>query len=300
MCKLLCTTLIALLLISNNAFAIVQVLPAEQVFYYHTDPSGTPLAMTDSSGNVVWKADYKPFGEEQSVTETVPNDKRFIGKEKDEETGFSYFGARYEEARIGRFITPDPERAVDPKTSKTNEDMLLNPQRLNTYAYALNNPYRFVDTNGLSPQDRVNWAFKQLNSNKDYWKGEIFRENKCNEFVAAAHSRDADPDAGKYPSAKHGNYNTPTVSDLADPNFAKDRLDYIRVTGITQIVQQAKPGDIIVWYDSNPDHNVHHSAIYVGDGNVAYQNADAGVKTRAISSIIKQYRLNPIIRRYKY
>jgi len=126
----------------------VQVLPAEQVFYYHTDPAGTPLAMTDSSGNVVWRADYKPFGEEQSVISSVPNDKRFIGKEKDEETGFSYFGARYENAKIGRFIAPDPERVVDPKTSKTNEDMLLNPQRLNTYAYALNNPYRLVDPDG--------------------------------------------------------------------------------------------------------------------------------------------------------
>jgi len=97
---------------------------------------------------VIWRADYKPFGEKQSVTATVPNDKRFIGKEKDEETGLSYFGARYENAKIGRFISPDPERAVDPKTSKTNEDMLLNPQRLNTYAYALNNPYRFVDSSG--------------------------------------------------------------------------------------------------------------------------------------------------------
>ncbi|MCL2761569.1 MAG: RHS domain-containing protein, partial [Desulfuromonadales bacterium] len=118
-------------------------------------PAGTPMAMTDSSGNVVWRADYKPFGEEQSVTSTVPNDKRFIGKEKDEETGFSYFGARYENAKIGRFIAPDPERAVDPKTSKTNEDMLLNPQRLNTYAYSLNNPYRFVDPDG---REAIPWS----------------------------------------------------------------------------------------------------------------------------------------------
>jgi len=131
----------------------MKVPPAEQVFYYHTDHAGTPLAMTDSNGNVVWRADYKPFGEEQSVTFTVPNDKRFIGKEKDEETGFSYFGARYEEARIGRFIAPDPIRVVDQRTSKTNEDMLLNPQRLNTYAYALNNPMRYIDPTGLWGED---------------------------------------------------------------------------------------------------------------------------------------------------
>ena len=134
-------------------------LAAEQVFFYHTDPAGTPLAMTNSSGVVVWKADYKPFGEEQSVTATTANDKRFVGKEKDEETGLSYFGARYENAKVGRFISPDPVRAVDPKTSKTNEMMLMNPQRLNTYAYSLNNPYRYVDPDGRTAWDIIDLGF---------------------------------------------------------------------------------------------------------------------------------------------
>lgn len=124
------------------------VVAAEQVFFYHTDPAGTPLAMTDSTGKVVWKADYKPFGEEQSVTATTNNDRRFVGKEKDVETGLEYFGARYMDNKTGRFISPDPVRAVDPRASKTNEKLLLNPQRLNTYAYALNNPCRYVDPDG--------------------------------------------------------------------------------------------------------------------------------------------------------
>jgi hypothetical protein len=49
--------LLTVLLSAQSLFA------AEQVFFYHTDPAGTPLAMTDSTGMVVWKADYKPFGE---------------------------------------------------------------------------------------------------------------------------------------------------------------------------------------------------------------------------------------------
>ena len=128
---------------------------AEQVFFYHTDPAGTPLAMTNSSGAVVWKADYKPFGEESSITGAGVNDRRFVGKEKDEETGLSYFGARYEDAKTGRFIAVDPVGAVDPHSSKTNEELLANPQRLNSYAYGLNNPYRFVDEDGRAPQDKV-------------------------------------------------------------------------------------------------------------------------------------------------
>ena len=128
-----------------------QVFAADQVFFYHTDPAGTPLAMTDSSGAVVWKADYKPFGEENSVTGTAANDRKFVGKEKDDETGLYYFDARYQDAKTGRFVAPDPVRAVDEKTSKANEKLLLNPQRLNTYAYGLNNPYRYVDQDGKHP-----------------------------------------------------------------------------------------------------------------------------------------------------
>jgi RHS repeat-associated protein len=57
--------------------------------------------MTNANGTVIWKADYKPFGEENSTSGTAANDRRFVGKEKDEETGLSYFGARYEYAKIG-------------------------------------------------------------------------------------------------------------------------------------------------------------------------------------------------------
>ena len=125
-------------------------------YFYHTDPLGTPLAMTDESGNKVWSAQYKPFGEEHSIdTALVKNQKRLIGKEKDEETGLHYFGARYMEEEPGRFVSPDPIRAVDPQTGAPNEDILLNPQRGNLYAYGLNNPYRYVDPDGMRPKQET-------------------------------------------------------------------------------------------------------------------------------------------------
>ena len=143
--KIIYTLLLLLLKFSTPTLA------AEQVLFYHTDPAGTPLAMTNSSGTVVWKADYKPFGEENSVAGAAVNGKRFVGKEKDEETGLSYFGARYEDAKIGRFTAVDPVGPVNPRTSKTDEVMLSNPQKLHKYAYALNNPYRYVDPDGNEP-----------------------------------------------------------------------------------------------------------------------------------------------------
>lgn len=135
----------AIFILSSYAFA------AEKVFFYYTDPAGTPLAMTDQSGTVVWRTDNKPFGEVQSTTGSVENNKQFIGKEKDKETGLHNIGVRYMKDEIGRFISPDPVGPVNPRNSKTNYGMLLNPQSLNLYAYGLNNPYRYIDENGRWP-----------------------------------------------------------------------------------------------------------------------------------------------------
>ena len=119
--------------------------------FYHTDPSGTPVRMTDNTGKVVWHEVYKPFGEQQAIpTATKPNAKRFIGKELDPETGLQNVGVRYMHNSIGRFTSPDPVGAVDAMTGKTNGDIIFDPQKINIYAYGLNNPYKFIDPLGLS------------------------------------------------------------------------------------------------------------------------------------------------------
>ncbi len=65
----------------------------------------------------------------------------FAGKERDAESGLDYFGARYYGSSMGRFMSPDPSGLyyADP----------TNPQSLNLYSYALNNPLKFVDPTGL-------------------------------------------------------------------------------------------------------------------------------------------------------
>jgi len=137
----------------------VDAYGGEVIFFYHTDPAGTPLAMTDASGNVVWRGEYKPFGEEIEITPEPENKLKFVGKEKDKETGLLYFGARYMEGKIGRFLSTDPIGPVDPKTGKVNTKNLLNPQRLNYYAYGLNNPYRYIDPDGEAVWDIADFGF---------------------------------------------------------------------------------------------------------------------------------------------
>lgn len=66
---------------------------------------------------------------------------KFTGKERDAESGLDYFGARHYASTMGRFMSPDPSGLMfaDP----------TNPQSLNLYSYALNNPLKFTDPNGL-------------------------------------------------------------------------------------------------------------------------------------------------------
>jgi RHS repeat-associated protein len=104
--------------------------------------------MSDATGTVVWRANYLPFGEETIDQATVQNNKMFVGKEKDSESGLYYFGARYNDSTTGRFISVDSMGPVDPQTGEVNQIILHDPQRFNRYAYGLNNPYKYIDPDG--------------------------------------------------------------------------------------------------------------------------------------------------------
>lgn len=160
-----------------------------------------------------------------------------------------------------------------------------------------NNPVNFVDPLGLTPQDRVRWVVAQYYGNKEFWKGVFLNQNKCNEFVRAAHVY-GDPDAYDYPTVlrnptvvRKNEFFMPLVSDLADPLFAKNRLSYLPI-------DQAQPGDIIVWYGSG----THHSAIYIGDNMVIYQHYLQGLKMNSVQgySTAIGFTGTPIVRRYNY
>jgi RHS repeat-associated protein len=69
---------------------------------------------------------------------------RFAGKERDTESGNDYFGARYYASTMGRFMSPD--WATTPVNIPYAN--LANPQSLNLYAYAANNPLGRADDNG--------------------------------------------------------------------------------------------------------------------------------------------------------
>ncbi len=90
-------------------------------------------------GTVAGYDDYYPFGmvmDGRSGNTSNPDDLyKFTGKERDIETGYDYFGARYYDSRIGRWLSVDPLADKYPGWSP--------------YNYCVNNPLRFIDPNGM-------------------------------------------------------------------------------------------------------------------------------------------------------
>src|SRR5712692_6132961 len=81
---------------------------------------------------------------------------QFTAKERDNETGLDYFGARYYSSAQGRFTSPDPQNIIFEKDQgRTAEERdrilrsyLIQPQNWNKYAYTRNNPLAYTDPNG--------------------------------------------------------------------------------------------------------------------------------------------------------
>jgi RHS repeat-associated protein len=69
---------------------------------------------------------------------------RCTGKERDNETGLDYFGARYMSAAQGRFTSPDAPLA---------DQHAADPQSWNLYSYVRNNPLRHIDSDGRTMLD---------------------------------------------------------------------------------------------------------------------------------------------------
>lgn len=119
--------------------------------YYHIDRLGSTRLVTDESGNTITSMNYSPFGESISTGEEARY--LYTGKEMDR-TGLYYYGARYYDPEIGRFITRDAVKGD-----------CENPQSLNLYSYCLNNPLRYTDPLGFEeddPDDIVDEIFKHL------------------------------------------------------------------------------------------------------------------------------------------
>jgi RHS repeat-associated protein len=111
----------------------------DERYYYHNDHLGGVNVITDKTGGRAQLLEYDPWGSVSRNESTITADPthRFTGKELDPETGLYYYGGRYYDPEISRFISAD---AFVPEAG--------NPQSLNRYSYTLNNPVRYIDPSG--------------------------------------------------------------------------------------------------------------------------------------------------------
>jgi len=133
------------------------------VSYILTDHLTGSNVVTDASGTIIELTDYYPYGAVRLDDRLGSNEQRkFAGHEYDSSTGLSYMGARYYDAGYGRFLSQDPAflgLSFD----------LSDPQGLNSYAYARNNPLKYLDPDGKSFTSSYVSGFKSQLSSLGNW-----------------------------------------------------------------------------------------------------------------------------------
>lgn len=110
------------------------------VCYQCSNHLGSASLELDEGGQIISYEEYYPYGSTAyqaggSATEVSQKRYRYTGKERDEETGLYYHGARYYAPWLGRWVSCDPIGIGD---------------GINVYRYSRGNPVLFIDKSGFS------------------------------------------------------------------------------------------------------------------------------------------------------
>ena len=120
------------------------------VVYYHPDHLGSASVLSDELGSISGEIQYYPYGDTFSDTGSSLPHYRYTDQESDGETGLTYYGARYLDTGLGKFLSPDPLSDI------------AYPQDLNPYQYARGNPLVYIDPDGKEEIKVYSTMFKAL------------------------------------------------------------------------------------------------------------------------------------------
>jgi len=165
-------------------------------YYYHPDHLGSSNVVTDKDGRFYEQIEFFPYGEtwinNKAAAEQTSSPYKFTAKEYDPETGWYYYGHRYLDPRLSRWITADPamikgEYFPKPKDFDTDHDYywhfthdetdklpgmggVFNTINLDAYQYAGQNPVKLLDPDG----NRIASNNRQLGGSKDKSEYNLF------------------------------------------------------------------------------------------------------------------------------
>jgi RHS repeat-associated protein len=106
--------------------------------YDHTDALGSPVARTNTNGQILSRTRYEPYG--ATAAGANPNGIGFTGHVNDADTGLVQMQQRYYDPLAGRFLSVDPV-TTDAGTAG----------HFNRYVYGEDNPYKYLDPDGQQP-----------------------------------------------------------------------------------------------------------------------------------------------------
>src|SRR5690606_32109064 len=113
----------------------------EAITYNLENQIGSSTVRLTETGTIIDKEEYYPFGD-SSLRTFSKKRYRYVGREKDLESGLYYYGARYYCAWTCRFISVDP--------------LAAQYEQLTPYNYADNNPVNDYDIDGMQDNESKN------------------------------------------------------------------------------------------------------------------------------------------------
>lgn len=121
--------------------ARIATLTNDDLQYYYSDHLGGTNLVVNDAGAVVDVVEYEPFGEfsRHDAAGRGEEGRFYTNQYRDNESGLYYYGGRYYNPKLARFISADPFIA-EPS----------DPQSFNRFSYVGNNPINFIDPSGFA------------------------------------------------------------------------------------------------------------------------------------------------------
>ncbi|MFA5540141.1 MAG: RHS repeat-associated core domain-containing protein [Bacteroidales bacterium] len=182
-------------------FSNTQVNPDEPSFYYTTDHLGSSSYLTNDLGQTTQIIAYMPYGEDwvnRNFTQNFRSNYKYNGKEKDPESGYYNYGARYYGGNLPIWLSVDPLSDKYP--------------HLTPYAYCAGNPIMLVDPDG---REVVNVYEGQVKEAKEAM---LKAENELNNFSG-------DKKSDEYKKLKSGHNDA--KRDFKNKEMKKEKMNSV-------------------------------------------------------------------------